>query len=124
LSIGKAESSGIEAGFQVPLPWQLRLDGRYASLETKVLDDGGIGGTAFPPGQPLLRRPKQQGSVGLTSLGERWTRVFTDDVAALAIDRDLSRLGSPRVTLPGCTIIGLAGSYALPQNVRHVRSLR
>jgi outer membrane cobalamin receptor len=30
----------------------------------------------------------------------------------------------PRVALPGHTIIGLAGSYAPPQNVRHMGSLR
>jgi hypothetical protein len=28
------------------------------------------------------------------------------------------------VTLPGSTIIGLAGSYAVFQNVRHMRRLR
>jgi vitamin B12 transporter len=27
LNVGKAESSGVEAGFQVLLPWQFRLDG-------------------------------------------------------------------------------------------------
>jgi vitamin B12 transporter len=32
LNIGKAESSGVEAGFQVLLPWQLRLDGGYTFL--------------------------------------------------------------------------------------------
>jgi vitamin B12 transporter len=55
LNIGKAEASGIEAGFQVLLCWQFQLDGSYTFLRTKVINDGGIGGTAFPPGQPLLR---------------------------------------------------------------------
>jgi hypothetical protein len=45
-------------------------------------------------------------------------------VAGSAIDRDFSQLGSPQVTPPGSTIVGLAGSYALLQNVRHTRSLR
>ena len=103
LNIGKAESSGVEAGFQVLLPWQFRLDGSYTFLETKVINDGGIGGTVFPPGQPLLRRPKHQGSVGLTYLGERLTVAFTANVVGSAIDRDFSQPGSPRVTLPGFT---------------------
>jgi hypothetical protein len=32
--------------------------------------------------------------------------------------------GIPQVTLPGSTIIGLAGSYAVLQNVWHMRNLR
>jgi outer membrane cobalamin receptor len=89
-----------------------------------VLKDGGIGGTAFPPGQPLLRRPKHQGSVGLTYLGDRWTAAFTANVVGSAIDRDFSQHGSPRVTLQGFTLINLAGSYAVLQNVWRIRSLR
>ncbi|MGH8067510.1 MAG: TonB-dependent receptor plug domain-containing protein [Candidatus Entotheonellia bacterium] len=124
LNIGKAESSGIEVGFQVLLPWQLRLDGSYTFLETKVLDDGGIGGTAFPPGQPLLRRPKHQGSAGLTYLGDRWTLVFIANVVGPAIDRDFTQPGSPRVTLPGHTKLDLAASYTVLQNVWSIRSVR
>ncbi|MGH8066539.1 MAG: TonB-dependent receptor plug domain-containing protein [Candidatus Entotheonellia bacterium] len=43
LNIGKAESSGVEAGFRVLLPWQLRLDGSYTLLQTKVINAGGRG---------------------------------------------------------------------------------
>jgi vitamin B12 transporter len=123
-NIGKAESSGIEAGFQVLLPWELWLDGSYTFLETKVLDDGGIGGTAFPPGQPLLRRPKHQGSVGLTYLGERWTTSFIANVVGQALDRDFTQPGSPRVTLPGYTKLDLAASYVVAPHLRRVRNVR
>jgi hypothetical protein len=41
LNVGMAESSGVEAGFQVLLLWQLRLDGSYMFPETKVIQDGG-----------------------------------------------------------------------------------
>jgi vitamin B12 transporter len=100
------------------------LDGSYTFLETEVLQDGGIGGTAFPVDQPLLCRPKNQGSVALTYLGERWTAAFIANVVGSSLDRDFSQPGSPRVTLPGYTIIGLAGSYAVLQNLWHLRSLR
>jgi outer membrane cobalamin receptor len=100
------------------------LDGGYTCLRTKVINDGGIGGTAFPPGQPLLRRPKNQGSVGLTYRGERLTVAFTANVVGSAIDRDFSQPGSPRETRPGFTLINLAGSYAVLQNVWSIRSLR
>jgi vitamin B12 transporter len=123
-NIQEAESSGIEAGFQVVLPWKLRLDGSYTFLETKVLDDGGIGGTLFPPGQPLLRRPKHQGSIGLTYLGDRATVSLFANVAGASIDRDFSQPGSPRVTLPGHTKIDLAASYVVAQHVWGLRSLR
>jgi outer membrane receptor protein involved in Fe transport len=115
-NIQEAESSGIEAAFQVSLPWQLRLDGSYTFLETKVLDDGGMGCTFFPPGQPLLRRPKHQGSVGLTYLGERWTVALIANVVGKAIDRDFTLPGSPRVILPGHTKLDLAGSYMVVQH--------
>jgi vitamin B12 transporter len=124
LNIQEAETSGVEAGFQVLLPWQLRLDGSYTFLETKVLDDGGIGGTLFPPGQPLLRRPKHQGSVGLTYLGERATVAFTTNVVGRAIDRDFSRVGSPRVTLGGYTTIDLAASYVVARDIWGLRALQ
>ena len=124
LNVGKAESSGVEAGFQVLLPWQFRLGGSYTFLETKVLQDGGIGGTAFPVGQPLLRRLKNQGNVALTYLGDRWTVAFVANVVGSSLDRAFSQPGSPRATLPGYTTIGLAGSYAVLQNLWHMRSLR
>ena len=122
-NIQEAESSGIEAVFQVLLPWQLRLDGSYTFLETKVLDDGGIGGTLFPPGQPLLRRPKHQGSVGLTYLGERAPVSLFTNIVGASIDRAFSQPGSPRVTLPGHTRIDLAASYVVAQNIWGIRSL-
>jgi vitamin B12 transporter len=100
----------------VLLPWQLRLDGSYTFLETKVLNDGGIGGTAFPLGQPLLRRPKHQGSVGLTYLGDRWTTAFIANVVGPALDRDFTLPGTPRVTLPGHTRLDLAASYVVAQH--------
>jgi vitamin B12 transporter len=124
LNIQEAESSGIEAGFQVLLPWQLKLDGSYTFLETKVINDGGIGGTFFPPGQPLLRRPKHQGSVGLTYLGDRWTVAFIANAVGPAIDRDFTQPGFPRVPLPGHTKLDLAASYAVLQNVWGIKNLR
>jgi outer membrane cobalamin receptor len=75
-------------------------------------------------GQPLLRRPKNQGSVALTYLGDRWTAAFIANVVGSSTDLDFSQPGAPRVTLPGYTTIGLAGSYAVLQNVWHMRSLR
>jgi vitamin B12 transporter len=123
-NIQEAESSGLEAGVQVVLPWRLRLDGSYTFLETKVLDDGGIGGTLFPPGQPLLRRPKHQGAVGLTYLGDRATVSVFANVVGDSIDRDFSRPDSPRVTLPGYTKVDLAASYAVAQHIWGLRSIR
>jgi outer membrane cobalamin receptor len=49
---------------------------------------------------------------------------FTVNVVGSALDRDFSQQGSPRVTLPGYTTIGLSGSYAVFSNVWHMKSLR
>jgi len=124
LNIQGAESSGIEAGVQALLPWKLRLSGSYTFLETKVTDDGGVGGTLFTRGQPLLRRPRHQGSVGLTYLGDRATIGVVANVVGDAIDRDFSQRGSPRVTLAGHTKVDLAASYVLAQNVWGLKTLR
>jgi outer membrane cobalamin receptor len=45
-------------------------------------------------------------------------------VVGSSLDRDFSQPGWPPVTLPGYTTIGLAGSYAVLQNVWHMRNLR
>jgi outer membrane cobalamin receptor len=49
---------------------------------------------------------------------------FIANVVGSSIDRDFTQPSFPRVTLPGFTTIGLAGSYAVLQNVWHMRSLR
>jgi vitamin B12 transporter len=69
-----------------------------------------------------IRAPK--GSVGLTYLGEHATVSFIANVVGAAIDRDFSRPGSPRVTLPGHTKLDLAASYMVAQNVWGIKSLR
>jgi vitamin B12 transporter len=124
LNIQAAESSGIEAGFQALLPWKLRFSGSYTFLETKIIDDGGVGGTLFSRGQPLLRRPKHQGNVGLSYLADRLTVGVIANVVGDAVDRDFSRPGSPRVTLAGHTKVDLTASYVLARNAFGFKTLR
>jgi vitamin B12 transporter len=123
-NIQEAESRGVEVALQAMLPWRLRFTGSYTFLATKVLDDGGVGGTLFPPGQPLLRRPKHRGGAALTYAGERATVSLIANVVGPAVDRDFSRRGSPRVALAGHTKLDLAASYVVARQRWGFRSVQ
>lgn len=90
----------------------------YTYLETEVIDDGGIGGqNTFPKGQPLLRRPTHSGSVSVGYTRDRLSAAATLFVKGDSVDRDFSRPGSPRVTLPGYEKLDLSVAYTLFRDV-------
>jgi vitamin B12 transporter len=98
--------------------------GTYTFLETKVTDDGGIGGqNTFPKGQPLLRRPAHSGSVSVGYAGDRLKAAASLFVKGDSIDRDFSRTGSPRVTLPGYEKLDLSFAYVLFKDVVGLREI-
>lgn len=114
VNIQSAETSGLEmtvrgrANSAMGLTTTLSLSHTY--LETKALADGGVGGTTFPPGQALLRRPKHRGAVTLDAAGKRFSVNANVTLQGRSIDRDFSRAGSPRVSLPGYVKADLAAS--------------
>jgi len=65
-NLARANAKGVEASARYrPATW-ISVTGNYMWLETEALDlNGGIGLVQqyFYPGQPLLRRPKQSGSL-------------------------------------------------------------
>ncbi|HZL57771.1 MAG TPA: TonB-dependent receptor [Bryobacteraceae bacterium] len=68
-NLANARAEGVETSAQLrPLRW-LSLTGNYTWLETQALSLNGGSGLIqqyFYPGQPLLRRPKQSGSMVAT----------------------------------------------------------
>lgn len=125
LNIQSAESSGIETAVQGRLNWPLDLKTTltlsHTYLETKALADGGVGGTTFPPGQPLLRRPKHRGAATVDVAGKRFSVNVNATVQGRSIDRDFSRAGSPRVDLPAYIKADLAGSMIVMTGRPEVR---
>ncbi len=98
--------------------------GTYTFLETNVTDDGGIGGqNTFPKGQPLLRRPRHSGSVSMGYTGNRLSVAAALFVKGDSVDRDFSRPGSPRVTLPGYEKLDLSFAYTLFKDVAGLREV-
>jgi vitamin B12 transporter len=67
-NIAKADASGIEAELRLAVSKEWFLDFAYTWLETKVVDalSSGDPGATLIQGQPLLRRPANEGSVSLS----------------------------------------------------------
>jgi len=112
-NIQKAETQGVEFGLRAQPLKGLTARASYTFLQTEVLDDGGVGGTAFTPGKPLLRRPRHKGAVSLTYQWDRLTTDLNVTMVRASIDRDFSKSGSPRVNLSGYPKVDLALSYAV-----------
>lgn len=125
VNIQSAESSGVETAIQGHVNWPRELKTTmtlsHTYLETKALIDGGVGGTTFPAGQPLLRRPKHRGAVTLDVAGKRFSVNTNVTVQGRSVDRDFSRAGSPRVALPAYVKADLAASAVVRSGRPEVR---
>jgi vitamin B12 transporter len=113
VSVREATARGVEAAVRVR-PWTgVALSGTYTYLDTEVVDTGGAAPNEFPIGAPLLRRPRNLGSLALDwapgRFASRVTALFVGD----SEDTDPRTLPAQRVRLPGYTRIDLAASYVL-----------
>lgn len=125
VNIQSAESAGVETAVRGRVKWprdlKTTLTLSHTYLETKALADGGVGGTTFPAGQPLLRRPRHRGSATLDVAGKRFSVNANVTVQGRSADRDFSRAGSPRVDLPAYAKADLAGSAIVRSGRPEVR---
>ncbi|MGH7319085.1 MAG: TonB-dependent receptor plug domain-containing protein [Candidatus Rokuibacteriota bacterium] len=123
-NIQTARTEGVEVVFALAPIRGWRANANYTYLDTLVTDDGGVGGqNTFPQGQPLLRRPRNSGSI---SVGYQWDRLLTETtlyVKGASIDRDFSQPGAPRVNLPGYQKLDLAVAYTLFRDVVGLRNV-
>jgi vitamin B12 transporter len=122
-NIQAAKSNGVEAVVVVRPLKGLFATGTYTFLKTQVTDDGGIGGTAFPIGEPLLRRPKHSGSVSIGYIGDRVKTEGTLFVKGQSVDRNFSEPTTPRKTLPGYQKLDLALAVILFKNEFYLREV-
>jgi len=123
LNVQSATAQGIEFAARVRLRHGLTVSGNYTFLETKVLDNGDVGGTELPEGAPLIRRPKHTGSLAIDHI---WDRLHTNVTATFVGDQadlDFRTFPAPRVTLPGYTKVDAAVSYLLLKDRPHLREL-
>jgi len=125
LNIQSAHAEGFEVAATIRPGYGLTATGSYTFLETKVLEDGGIGGALFADGKPLLRRPKHRGALILAHV---WDRLRTNLTATFVGDRpdvifDPITFQSQPVTAEGYATVDLAASYLLPKDWHHLREL-
>ncbi len=124
-NIQEAESSGVESSLKVaPSLWknyETSLVLSYTYLETKALDDGGVGGTLFTPGEPLLRRPKHRGAVTFNLSHERFNLNLNTTFQGESIDRDFSKSPAVRVRLPSYAKTDLALTYVIAKKIPELK---
>ena len=112
-NISNARAQGVEVSAVWHGRWGLTGRAGYTWLDTEILavDDAAAAPPPFEVGDPLVRRPAHQGSLGLTYAQGRWAG-FADLGArghALDIEPNFGAFGG-LFTLPGFTVVNAGGS--------------
>jgi vitamin B12 transporter len=106
VNIGQAETDGVEAFAAVNVTEQLKLRADYTY--TKAID--------AITGQELLRRPRHK-----TSLTAAWTPTDALTLSATVLHvsswQDIDRSTFATITQEGYTVVNVAGSYVINENV-------
>jgi vitamin B12 transporter len=124
LNVQRTRASGVELGVRTFVSERFSIAATYTYLDTKVLDAGPSGGTAFVRGKPLLRRPENSGSFIVSHVRDRLTANFALTLKGHAVDRDFSRdFRGKRVRLSGYVKGDLALSYRVLENRWGLRRL-
>jgi outer membrane cobalamin receptor len=116
-NISNARSSGLELAVSARLGGAIDLRGSYTRLDTKVLAVDGRSGAAPPPftvGDPLLRRPRHQGSVHAIVRLPRGTAFgrLSGRGRMLDVDPSFGAFGGT-VPGPGYAVVDAGVSFAL-----------
>ncbi len=114
-NIANARSHGVEITGAVRSAWGLEARAAYTRLDTRVLEVDRSGGQAPPPfsvGDPLIRRPRHQGSVDLAITRDRISGFLqlVSHGQRLDVDPSFGASGGS-FTAPGHALVrvGLAG---------------
>jgi vitamin B12 transporter len=93
VNLAHTRAQGLEIALEVrPLP-ALALVGQYTLLDGEILESPSDFDPVYAVGQPLLRRPKQQGSLGAQLSFPRWSAGFTLALVGERADSDFVGLG-------------------------------
>jgi vitamin B12 transporter len=124
LNVQRARSRGLELGLRAVLSDEFSVRGAYTYLETRVLEAGDSGGTAFVTGKALLRRPEHVGSFTLNYVYNRLNANLNISIKSQAADVQFNPdFSSERVRNSGFTRIDLALAYRLLENQWGLRAL-
>ncbi|MGH7584728.1 MAG: TonB-dependent receptor plug domain-containing protein [Gemmatimonadales bacterium] len=107
-NLGEASARGLEVGLRVRPTSSVAVSAAYTRLDTEVTESGGGGSVAFQPGEPLLRRPSDAGTLGIdvwpagaVRAGARVTWVGSRE------DVDFNAFPAERVTLGSDALVDL-----------------
>ena len=99
VNLAHTRARGIEAALETrPVP-QLQILGQYTYLDGEILESPSDFDPVYAVGQPLLRRPKHQGSLGAQLSFPRWSAGVTLALVGERADSDFAGLGL--MTNPG-----------------------
>jgi len=113
-NLGRTRGRGLELSLDAaPLPL-LRLAASYTLLDGEVLASASAS-PLYAPGQPLLRRPKHQGSLWARLGSERWS--LSASLLAVGERADSDFLGIGIDENPGYTRLDLRGRVRVTRGV-------
>ena len=99
VNLAHTRAQGLEVSLEArPVP-QLSLSGQYTLLEGEILESPSDFDPVYAVNQPLLRRPKHQGSLGAQLSFSRWSAGVTLALVGERADSDFVGLGL--MTSPG-----------------------
>jgi vitamin B12 transporter len=99
VNLAHTRAQGIEMALEArPVP-QLQFRGQYTYLDGEILESPSDFDPVYAAGQPLLRRPKHQGSLGTELSFPRWSAGVTLVLVGERADSDFAGLGL--MTNPG-----------------------
>lgn len=117
-NIANASAKGAEVGVRWQSRMGLSVRGAYTYLDTEILgvdDFETVAPSPYLLGDPLIRRPRHQGSLDV-----RYTHTRTQLFLLVNGRNEMADLepnfGTPVLTCPGYAVVALGGSFKLSRN--------
>jgi vitamin B12 transporter len=118
INLNRATAQGAEVNFSTLLRHSIRLDASYTNDSTKILYAPLAVDPTEVAGAPLLRRPKQLGSLLLNYSGKRWGGFVGGSFVGPRPDSDFLYGAVPPINHdPGYALVNLGGWYAITSRV-------
>jgi outer membrane receptor protein involved in Fe transport len=115
-NVNQAFAQGAEVELQAKLRSRLSLNAAYTYTSTQILSDPAPIDSQYNPGQPLLRRPKQSGTLLLSYLGSRrWGANLSGSFVGRRPDDDFFGFGINHAA--GYVRVDLGGWYAIKSRI-------
>jgi outer membrane cobalamin receptor len=117
-NLNRSVARGAEFEAHARLNQRLSINAAYTNLSTKILESPQSFGDPFLPGQPLLRRPKNSGSLLLNYSGSKWGGNMGGSFVGRRPDRDFQFPVSLGINhAPGYARVDAGGWYQIHSRV-------